>query len=89
MGVERHKKRAVAGLRGATSPLRVQIVQHCPSAPGRTHRSNTPGKCQTEEKTPNPREPLTDEEDRVEGNTGNDDSPLEGADKIRFRRLIA
>ena len=32
---------------------------------------------------------LTDEEDRVEENTENDDSDLEGAEKIRFRRLIA
>jgi hypothetical protein len=32
---------------------------------------------------------LTDEEDRVEENTENNDSDLEGAEKIRFRRLIA
>ncbi len=32
--------------------------------------------------------PLTDEEDRIEETTGNDDSDLEGAEKIRFHRLI-
>ena len=34
-------------------------------------------------------EALTDEEDRVEEKTEKEDSELEGAEKIRFRRLIA
>ena len=40
-------------------------------------------------RTPEPWEALTDEEDRVEENTEKEDSDLEGAVKIRFRRLIA
>jgi len=40
-------------------------------------------------RTPETWEALTDEEDRVEENTENNDSDLEGAEKIRFRRLIA
>ena len=40
-------------------------------------------------RTPETWEALTDEEDRVEENTENNDSELEGAEKIRFRRLIA
>ena len=40
-------------------------------------------------RTPETCEALTDEEDRVEENTENNDSELEGAEKIRFRRLIA
>ena len=32
---------------------------------------------------------MTDEEDRVEENTENDDSDLEGVEKIKFCRLIA
>ncbi len=40
-------------------------------------------------RTPEHWEALTDEEDRVEENTGIDDSDLEGAEQIRFRRLIA
>ena len=39
--------------------------------------------------TPEQWKALTDEEDRVEENTENNDSELEGAEKIRFRRLIA
>jgi len=39
--------------------------------------------------TPEQWKALTDEEDRVEENTENNDSDLEGAEKIRFRRLIA
>ncbi len=40
-------------------------------------------------RTPEQWQALTDVEDRVEENTENDDSDLEGAEKIRFRRLIA
>ncbi len=39
--------------------------------------------------TPDQWKALTDEEDRVEENTENNDSDLDGAVKIRFRRLIA
>ena len=39
-------------------------------------------------RTPEQWEALTDEENRVEENTENEDSDLEGAVKIRFRRLI-
>ncbi len=40
-------------------------------------------------RTPEQWKTLTDEEDRVEENTENDDSGLDGAEKIRFRRLFA
>jgi hypothetical protein len=40
------------------------------------------------QRTPEPWEALTDEEDRVDENTVKEDSDLEGAVKIRFRRLI-
>ncbi len=40
-------------------------------------------------RTPEQWEASTDEEDRVEENTEIDDSELEGAEKIKFRRLIA
>ncbi len=39
--------------------------------------------------TPEQWKALTDEEDRVEENMENNDSDLEGSEKLRFRRLIA
>jgi len=39
--------------------------------------------------TPEQWKALTDEEDRVEENTENNDSDLEGAEKIRFRMNCA
>ncbi len=40
-------------------------------------------------RTPEPWEALTDEENQVEENTEKINSDLEGAEKIRFRKLIA
>ncbi len=76
-------------------PLPVQIVQRCPSHQAgptvQIRRKNVRRRIRfwRPPRTPEPWEALTDEEDRVEENTGNDDSDLEGAEKIRFSRLIA